>query len=108
MDILGWGEWLLIGILALVIIGPRDLPKVFQKISLVIQQLRQASAGFRQEWEGLLHKARVEDVLTPPAPQSPDAPKPAASPKSQPPRKWAERRSGPSKRRAKAGPADPA
>jgi Sec-independent protein translocase protein TatA len=65
MDFLGLGipEIIAIIILALIFIGPRDLPKVAGKLAKFIRDLRMMTEGFRTEWEREINAVtRVEGL----------------------------------------------
>lgn len=61
IDILGWGEWVIIGVLVLVLIGPKDLPRVLYKLGQWFQRFKETTAGVRQEFDGLI---RLEHLKT--------------------------------------------
>ena len=65
MDFLGLGipEVVAIIILALIFIGPRDLPKVAGKFAKFLRDLRMMTEGFRTEWQREINAAtRVEGL----------------------------------------------
>ena len=65
MDFLGIGvpEVIVIIILALIFIGPRDLPKVAGRFAKFLRDLRMMSEGFRTEWQRELKAAgRIEGL----------------------------------------------
>ncbi len=47
----GWQELILIGILALIIFGPRKLPEMGRKIGKYMAEFRRATAEFKATWE---------------------------------------------------------
>ena len=65
MDFLGVGipELFVILILALIFIGPRDLPKLAARLGRYVRQLQLMSADFRAEWRRELAQAGHEDLL---------------------------------------------
>ncbi len=62
MTLAGWAEILFIALLAFVIIGPKDLPKVLFTVGRLIQTLRRLSADFMAEFEAIHHVKEVEDA----------------------------------------------
>lgn len=48
---IGWQELILIGVLALVIFGPRKLPELIRKFGKIMGELRQATNEFKSTWE---------------------------------------------------------
>lgn len=53
MSLAGWAEILVIVLLAFVIIGPKDLPKVLLKLGRFVQSMRRLSAECMSEFENL-------------------------------------------------------
>ena len=53
MSLAGWAEILFVALLAFVIIGPKDLPKVLFTMGRFIQTLRRLSAEFMAEFEAI-------------------------------------------------------
>ena len=43
----GWGEIFLIGIIVVVVIGPKDLPKFIKQIGLLLKNIRKISSDFK-------------------------------------------------------------
>lgn len=48
---IGWQELILIGVLALVIFGPRKIPELVKKFGKIMGELRQATNEFKSTWE---------------------------------------------------------
>ena len=61
MSLAGWAEILFIALLAFVIIGPKDLPKVLFRLGRFIQTLRNLSNEFMIEFEAIHHLKEVEE-----------------------------------------------
>lgn len=61
MSLAGWAEILFISLLAFVIIGPKDLPKVLFTVGRFIQTLRRLSNEFITEFEAIHHVKEVEE-----------------------------------------------
>ena len=59
---IGWAELLLIGIVALVVIGPEDLPGMFRQIGRFTAKLRQMSREFGRAMEQAAKETGVKDV----------------------------------------------
>ncbi|MFQ5611145.1 MAG: twin-arginine translocase TatA/TatE family subunit [Anaerolineae bacterium] len=65
MDFLGIGipELIVIVILALIFVGPRELPQLAQKAGKLLRDLRMMSQGFTTEWEREITAAtRLEEL----------------------------------------------
>ncbi|MBA3813565.1 MAG: hypothetical protein H0X26_03610 [Alphaproteobacteria bacterium] len=61
MSLAGWAEILCIALLAFVIIGPQDLPKVLFMLGRFVQKLRRLSDDFMAEFEAIHHLGEVEE-----------------------------------------------
>lgn len=53
MSFAGWAEILCIGVLAFIIIGPKDLPKLLYTLGRFLQSLRRLSNEFMAEFEAI-------------------------------------------------------
>lgn len=60
---LGMSELLVIGIVALVVIGPRDLPEMFRQLGRMTAKLRAMSREFSRAMEQAANEAGVKDVV---------------------------------------------
>ena len=61
MSLAGWAELLGIALLAFVIIGPKDLPKVLFILGRFLQNLRRLSDEFISEFDTIQHLNEVEE-----------------------------------------------
>lgn len=61
MDI-GWSELLLIGIVALIVIGPKDLPVMFQQLGRFTAKARSMAREFQRAMDQAAKEAGVHDV----------------------------------------------
>lgn len=59
---IGWAEMLLIGVVALVVIGPEDLPDMFRQLGRFTAKLRQMSREFSRAMEQAGRDSGVKDV----------------------------------------------
>lgn len=59
---LAWSEIALIAVVALVVIGPKDLPDAIKGVAKGIQSLRRKVAEFQQQADELVREAKLEDV----------------------------------------------
>ncbi len=46
---LGWTEMLVIGVVALIVIGPKDLPVVMNRVGKIVGQIRRMGSEFQRE-----------------------------------------------------------
>src|SRR3712207_393135 len=59
---LAWSELALIGVEALLVIGPKDLPEAVRGLARGIQQLRRMAGEFQQHADELVKEANLEEV----------------------------------------------
>jgi sec-independent protein translocase protein TatB len=59
---LGWTELLLIGIVALIVIGPKDLPVVFRNVGRFMGKARGMAREFSRAMEDAADESGVRDV----------------------------------------------
>lgn len=59
---IGWSELLLIGIVALVVIGPKDLPKVLRGLGAVMSKVRSMAAEFQGQFQDAMRDAELADL----------------------------------------------
>ncbi len=72
---LGWTEMLVIGVVALIFIGPKDLPIVMGRIGKVMGQIRRMGAEFQREINrttGLDEVRNLRNSITSPLKQTAD------------------------------------
>ncbi len=62
MSLSGWAETLVIGVLALIIIGPKDLPKVLFTLGRIVGKLKEWSALFLGEMQNIQNLNDVESM----------------------------------------------
>lgn len=62
MPDIGWSELLVIAILALVVIGPKDLPRFMRMIGIWIRKARGLAREFQDSMESLAREAEFEDL----------------------------------------------
>jgi sec-independent protein translocase protein TatB len=59
---LGWSELMLIGIVALVVIGPKDLPKALRVAGFWVRKARTLSREFQSSVEQMVREAELDEV----------------------------------------------
>ena len=59
---IGWAELMLIGIVALIVIGPEDLPDMFRQLGRFTAKLRAMSRDFSRAMEQAAKESGVKDV----------------------------------------------
>lgn len=55
-------EWLLIIVVALVVIGPKELPVVLKHVMRLVHELRALTHGFRAQFHEVMRESGMEDV----------------------------------------------
>ena len=108
---IGWSELLVIAVVAIVVVGPKDLPKLMRGFGHYAGKLRRAASDFQRQFEEAMRESEIDEVrkaiesakatpldldapidkpvmLPKPAPSAASAkPKPPAKPAAKPPRK---------------------
>ncbi|MEI4486518.1 Sec-independent protein translocase protein TatB [Frigidibacter sp. MR17.14] len=59
---IGWSELLLIGVVALVVVGPKDLPVMFRQLGRITAKARSMAREFSRAMEDAAKEAGVDDV----------------------------------------------
>lgn len=58
----GWTELLVISIVLIVVIGPKDLPKVLRGFGRTMTSVRRMASDFRKQFDDALREAELDDV----------------------------------------------
>src|SRR3712207_5136783 len=59
---LAWSEIALIAVVALVVIGPKDLPEAVRGVARGIQKLRRMAGEFRSQADELVREANLDEL----------------------------------------------
>jgi sec-independent protein translocase protein TatB len=59
---IGWGELVVIGIVALIAIGPKELPTVLRTIGQYMGKVRRMASEFQGQFQEALREAEVADL----------------------------------------------
>ena len=59
---IGWGELLLIGIVALIAIGPKELPTVLRTLGQWMGKLRRMASEFQNQFQEAMREAEMTDL----------------------------------------------
>ena len=59
---IGWSELLVIAVVAIVVVGPKDLPKLMRGFGHYAGKLRRAAADFQRQFEEAMRESEVEEV----------------------------------------------
>jgi sec-independent protein translocase protein TatB len=58
----GWGELVLIGIVALIAIGPKELPTVLRSVGQMLGKVRRMANEFQGQFQEALREAEIADL----------------------------------------------
>ncbi|NDW06557.1 twin-arginine translocase subunit TatB [Jiella sp. 40Bstr34] len=59
---LGWSEILVIAVVLVVVVGPKDLPGMLRTFGRVMKQFRSMAGDFRRQFDDALKEAELDDV----------------------------------------------
>jgi sec-independent protein translocase protein TatB len=59
---IGWGELLIIGIVALIAIGPKELPGVLRTLGQWMSKLRRMASEFQSQFQEAMREAELADL----------------------------------------------
>jgi sec-independent protein translocase protein TatB len=58
----GFGELIVLALVALIVIGPHDLPHFFFKIGKFISNIRNISSDFKQSIDDIVHEQEIDKI----------------------------------------------
>jgi sec-independent protein translocase protein TatB len=59
---IGWSELVVIGIVALIVIGPKELPGVLRMLGQWMGKVRRMAADFQGQWNEAIREAEMADL----------------------------------------------
>ena len=59
---IGWGELVVIGIVALVVIGPKELPAVLRTLGQGMNKLRRMASDFQSQFNDAMREAELAEL----------------------------------------------
>ncbi len=59
---IGWSELLLVALVTLVVVGPREIPRVLRTVRGFLAKIRSVSADFQSAMDEAARSADVEDI----------------------------------------------
>jgi sec-independent protein translocase protein TatB len=59
---MSWGEMMVIGAVALIVIGPKDLPKALRTLGNMISKVRRMAGEFQGQFREAIREAELDDV----------------------------------------------
>ncbi len=59
---IGWGELVLVGIVALIVIGPKELPTVLRTLGQYMAKIKRMAGEFQGQFQEAMREAEVDDL----------------------------------------------
>jgi sec-independent protein translocase protein TatB len=59
---LSWGEIMVVGAVALIVIGPKDLPKALRTLGNTVGKIRRMAGEFQSQFAEAMREAELDDV----------------------------------------------
>ena len=59
---IGWSELVVIGVVALIVIGPKELPSVLRNIGQMMSKLRSMASEFQGQFQEALREAELDEL----------------------------------------------
>lgn len=59
---MSWGEILVIGTVALIVIGPKDLPRALRTVGNMVGKVRRMAGEFQSQFNDAMREAELDDV----------------------------------------------
>lgn len=59
---IGWTELLIIAVLAIVVVGPRDLPRMMRTVGQFVSKMRGMAREFQSQFDQAVREAELDDV----------------------------------------------
>ncbi len=58
----GWGEIFLVGIIIIVVIGPKDLPRFIKQIGLLSKNIKKISSDFKSSINEIAEESDIKEI----------------------------------------------
>ncbi len=59
---IGWSELLVIAVVAIVVVGPKDLPRLMRGFGTYAGKLRRAASDFQRQFEDAMRESELDEV----------------------------------------------
>src|SRR3569833_2416260 len=59
---IGWGELVVIGVVALIVIGPKELPTVLRTVGQWMTKIRRMAAEFQGQFQEAMREAELSEL----------------------------------------------
>ena len=60
---IGWSEMLLVGLVAIVVIGPQELPAALYGIGKIFKKFRKFSGDIQKSLDEILHEEELNEII---------------------------------------------
>ena len=59
---IGWAELMVVAVILIVVVGPKDLPRMLRTFGKVTSQMRSMASDFRKQFDEALKEAELDEV----------------------------------------------
>jgi sec-independent protein translocase protein TatB len=59
---IGWSELLVIGVVAIIVVGPKELPRLMRTFGHYVGKIRQMTADFQSQLDEMARDSGIEEV----------------------------------------------
>ena len=59
---IGWSELLVIGVVAIIVVGPKDLPRLMRTFGHYVGKLRRMASDFQRQFEEAVRDSELDEV----------------------------------------------
>lgn len=59
---IGWSELLIIAVVAIIVVGPKDLPRMLRSLGKYAGQLRRTAGEFRAQFDEAIRESELDDI----------------------------------------------
>ncbi|MGI9382734.1 MAG: Sec-independent protein translocase protein TatB [Methyloligellaceae bacterium] len=61
---IGWTELLVIAVVAIIVVGPKDLPRMLRSLGRTAGQLKRTANEFREQFDDALRESELDELRT--------------------------------------------
>lgn len=61
---IGWTELLIIAVVAIIVVGPKDLPRMLRSLGRTAGQLKRTANEFREQFDDALRESELDELRT--------------------------------------------